>query len=102
MLVLGGRGFRGRAGRGSTSFPGQQAELHARVGLLAVGSSRGHKEAEPACSKTLGVGLVWVQDVWHLVVDPRIPWDQCPTLLNVCAHPAHAGLKVGTASVEQH
>lgn len=55
-LVLGGRGLRGRAGRGSTSFPGQQAELHARVGLLAIGSFRGHEEAEPACIKTLGGG----------------------------------------------
>ncbi|KAL2301492.1 hypothetical protein Nmel_010878 [Mimus melanotis] len=53
--MLGGRGFHGRGGRGSTSFPGQQAELRDRVGLLAIGSFHGHEEAEPACIKTLGV-----------------------------------------------
>lgn len=102
-LVLGGCGFRGKAGRGSTSFPVQRAELCARVGLVAIGSFCGHEEAdEPACTKTLGVvGLVRVQDVWHLMVDARIPWDQYLTLLNVHAHPACAGLQVGTASTEQ-
>lgn len=48
-LVLGGCGFRGRAGRGSTSFPGQRAELHARVGLVAIGSFRGTRRlSQPA------------------------------------------------------
>lgn len=71
-------------------------------GLVAIGSFCGHEEAEPACTRTLGVvGLVWVQDVWHLVVDARIPWDQHLTLLNVHTHPACAGLEVGTASAEQ-
>lgn len=70
---------------------------------MAIGSFCGHEEAdEPACTKTLGVvGLVRVQDVWHLMVDARIPWDQYLTLLNVHAHPACAGLQVGTASTEQ-
>lgn len=67
--------------------------------VLSVGMRR---LSQPASRPWVWWGLVWLQDVWHLVVDPRIPWDRCPTLLNVCAHPAHAGLKVGTASVEQH
>ena len=35
--------------------PGQWAELHAGAVLWAAGCSRGHEEAEPARSKTLGV-----------------------------------------------
>lgn len=54
-LVLGGRSFHGRAGRGSTSFPGQRAELRARVGLVAIGSFSRCEEADLACIKTLGV-----------------------------------------------
>lgn len=67
--------------------------------VLSVGTRR---LSQPASRPWVWWGLVWVQDVWHLVMDLRIPWDQCLMLLNVRAHPACAGLEVGTASAEQH
>lgn len=99
-LVLGGRGFHGRAGRGSTSFPGQQAKLCARVGLVALGSFW-RRLGQPARRPWVCWGLLWVRGVWHLVVDPWIPWDQRLTLLNSRAHPARADLRVGAASTKQ-
>lgn len=65
--------------------------------VLSVGTGR---LSQPASRPWVWWGLVWVQDVWHLLVDARIPWDQYLTLLNVRAHPACAGLEVGTASSE--
>lgn len=70
------------------------------MGLLAIGSFSGLEEA--TSRPWVWWGLVWVQDVWHLVMDPRIPWDQHLTLLNVRAHPARASLEMGIASTEQH
>lgn len=102
-LMLGGRGFHGRAeeaapvslGSGLSYVPGWDFW----PSVLTVGMRR---LSQPASGPWVCWGLVWVQDVRHLIMDPSILWDQYLTLLNVHAHPACAGLKVGTARREQH
>lgn len=57
---------------------------------------------QPMARPWVSWGLMWVQHVWHLVMDPNTSWPHL-MFFHVHAHPAHAGaghLKVGTVPVQ--
>lgn len=95
-MKSGVRRHRFAPGKGLSFVPGQFFWLP----VLPAGVRR---LSWPVARPWVAWGLVWVQYVWHLVMDPNTSWPHL-MLLHVHAHPARAGanhLKMGTASAEQ-